>query len=311
MKFDLESYRHIDVRPVTGSIGAEIAGLDARDDLDDAVTAELHRALGQFHVLFLRDQRLDEAGVLRFARFFGQPGSSRLAERRNDEPLVNRLSREADVPADVRNFGDRWHMDSAGNTKPPKGFMLYCEEAPDYGGDTSFASLSAAYDALPAEVQAWCATLTGVHSMSGVFGLDPRSANAPSMLGNTIREAPFTDPAKLAHVCQEAEHPLVCRHPDNGRPYLFVTGNYFLRVKDMPEADSDRLIEELNRHVVRPDFTCRFRWRQGSIMVVENRCTLHFAANDYAGFARRMLRVELAGDWQPERAIVNEQRENA
>lgn len=311
MKFDLDAYRHIDVQPVTGSIGAEIAGIDAREDLDGAIAAELRRALGQFHVLFLRDQQLDETGVLRLARYFGQVGSTPLANRRDDQPLVGRLSREADVPADVRNFGDRWHMDRAGDQWPPKGFLLYCEEAPDYGGDTSFASLAAAYDALPAKTQAWCATLTGVHSMSGVFGLDPRSANALSMLGNTIREAPFSDPAQLALVRQEAEHPLVCRHPDNGRPYLFVSGNYFLRIKDMPEADSDALIEELNRHVIRPDFTCRFRWRRGSVAVLENRSTLHFAANDYAGFARRMLRVELSGDWQPERAIINEQWENA
>lgn len=304
MKYDLSSYRHIRVNPVTGTIGAEISDIDAARDLDDATAAELHRALGQFHVLFFRDQRLDEAGALRFARYFGRPGSAPLGDRRTDQPLVGRLSREADVPAGVRNFGDRWHMDRAGDECPPKGFLLYCQEAPEYGGDTLFASLSAAYDALPREVQDYCAGLTGVHSMSGVFGLDGRSDKVRRMLSNEIREAPFSDPEQLAFVCQEAEHPLVCRHPDNGRPYLFVTGNYFLRIKELPEAESDRLIDELNRHVVRPDFTCRFRWRRGSIAVLENRCTQHYAVNDYAGFARRMLRVELSGDWQPERATA-------
>jgi len=202
-------------------------------------------------------------------------------------------------------------MDRAGDVCPPKGFALYCQEAPEYGGDTLFASLSAAYDALAPDVQEWCAGLTGVHSMSGVFGLDDRSGKVPSMLGNEVREAPFSDPKQLAYVRQEAEHPLVCRHPDNGRPYLFVTGNYFLRIKELPQAQSDRLIAELNRHVIRPDFTCRLRWRKGTVAVLENRCTQHYAVNDYAGFARRMLRVELAGNWRPERAIVAEHRERA
>jgi taurine dioxygenase len=311
VKLDLGGYRHIAVEPVAGALGAEISGVNAAAALDPAVAEELARALAQFHVLFLRDQQLDEAGVLRFARCFGTPGTAPLAGRSGDQPLVGHLSREADAPAAMRNFGDRWHMDRAGDRCPPKGFMLYCEEAPAYGGDTLFASLSAAYDALSPEARAFCAGLTGVHSMSGVFGLDERTDRPEPMLGGDRREAPFNDPAQLAYIRQEAEHPLVCRHPDTGRPYLFVTGNYFLRIKELPRADSDRLIDELNRHVVRPDFTCRFRWRRGSVAVLDNRCTLHYAANDYTGFARRMLRVELAGDWRPQRALPEQRRETA
>jgi taurine dioxygenase len=298
MKFDLESYRHIGLAPVTGVIGAEV-DIDAGHLLGDAVARELRRALGQFHVLFLRGQRLDDDAILRLAQIFAPPGIGPLTNGA-EQPLIARLAREADVPAAERNFGDRWHMDRAGDEVPPLGFLLYCEEAPEYGGDTLFASLSAAYDALAPAVQERLATLRGVHSMSRIFGLDERTARTRSLIGDDIRPAPFSDQAQLDYVCQEAEHPLVCRHPLNGRPYLFVTGNYFLRVKGLPQAESDALVDELNRHVTRPDFTCRFRWQKNSVAVLDNRCTLHFAVNDYAGFARRMRRVELGSDWIPQ-----------
>jgi taurine dioxygenase len=300
MKLDLSSYRHIALAPVTGVIGAEVTDIDCGSVLTEQVHEELRRALGQFHVLFFRDQQLDDAALLRLARIFAPPSVAPLGKREGAEPLIGRLVREADVPADERNFGDRWHMDRAGDQAPPLGFLLYCEEAPEYGGDTLFASLSAAYDALAPEVQARLATLTGVHSMSRIFGLDERTARTRSLIGDDIRPAPFTDQKQLDYVRQEAEHPLVCHHPMNGRPYLFVTGNYFLRIKGLPQAESDALVDELNRHVSRPDFTCRFRWRKDSVAVLDNRCTLHFAVNDYAGFARRMRRVELGSEWVPQ-----------
>jgi taurine dioxygenase len=298
MKFDLDSYRHIRLAPVTGALGAEV-DIDAAGVLGDAVAEELRRALAQFHVLFFRDQKLDDDAILRLTRVFAPPSVGPLTDR-GEQPLIGRLAREADVPAEERNFGDRWHMDRAGDIAPPLGFLLYCEEAPDYGGDTLFASLSAAYDALAPEVQQRLSTLTGVHSMSRIFGLDERTARTRSLIGDDIRPAPFKDQAQLDYVRQEAEHPLVCRHPANGRPYLFVTGNYFLRVKGLAEAESDALVDELNRHVTRPDFTCRFRWQKDSVAVLDNRCTLHFAVNDYTGFARRMRRVELGSDWVPQ-----------
>lgn len=299
MKFDLAAYRHVRIAPVTGALGAEVLEIDAGAALGEPVAEELRDALARFHILFFRDQQLDDAAVLRLAEVFAPPSVAPLADR-GDRPLISRMVREADVPRGERNFGDRWHMDRAGDAAPPLGFLLCCDEAPEYGGDTLFASLSAAYDALAPEVQARLATLTGVHSMSRIFGLDERTARTRSLIGDDIRPAPFTDRAQLDRVCQEAAHPLVCRHPANGRPYLFVTGNYFLRVEGLPQAESDALIDELNRHVTRPDFTCRFRWRKGSVAVLDNRCTLHFAANDYTGFARRMRRVELGSDWIPQ-----------
>lgn len=293
MKFDLELYQYVGVRPLTGSIGAEIDGIDASRPLAEPVRAEMKRALAQFHVLFLRDQQLDGDALLVFASQFGNAGKSPLANV--DTPLIGQLRRAADTPADVRNSGDRWHMDRANDPMPVKGFALYCEEAPEYGGDTLFASLCQAYDGLPADLQDRCRHLTGIHSMSGVFNVDGHNGKGRDVTSETFGD----DKARLDYIRGRTEHPLICRHPDTGRPLLFVSGAYLVGIKELAGDEGAQLVEQLNNHVIRPEFTCRFRWQKGSLALLDNRVTQHYAVNDYAGFARTMLRVELSGDWKP------------
>jgi taurine dioxygenase len=304
VKFDLDQYRHITVHPVNGVIGAEIGGVDA-SGLQPAAAEELRKALSQFHVLFLRDQQLDIPQFAAFAECFGAIGISPLAGNGLSKlDMVASMAREADVPGNVRNNGDRWHTDRAHDECPPKGFLLYCEEAPDYGGDTLFASLCQAYDALPLHLQKRCATLTGIHSMAGVLDVDGKSRADRQTIDGETRRADWVDPVKYEYVRKETEHPLVCRHPETGRPYLFVSGAYLMRIKELDLAEGLELIDQLNRHAVRPEFTCRFRWRKGSVAILDNRVTQHYAVNDYAGFARRMLRAELQGNWRPERLAL-------
>lgn len=301
MKFDLGAYRTISVHPVGGALGAEIGLVDAGRELGPDVVAELRLALAQFNVLFLRDQHLDDDQFIRFAECFGEIGTSPLAGAGlTKHQMLGRMFREADVPTDVRNNGDRWHTDRAQDERPPKGFLLYCEEAPEYGGDTLFASMTAAYAALPPDLQEYCATLTGIHSMRGVLDIDGSGEDRQAIDGKT-RSAQWADPASHDYIRKETEHPLVTTHPETGVPLLFVTGAYLLRIKELGPAEGLELIDRLNRHAVRPEFTCRFRWRKGSIAILDNRVTQHYAVNDYAGFARRMKRLELRGDWQPQR----------
>jgi taurine dioxygenase len=301
MRRDLSHFRHILLAPVTGTMGAKIQDIDVGAEVAAPVIDELRQALSEFNVLVFRDQRLDGPALARFARNFGEVGMSPMSGGKPSKQAFSRLTRSADMPADARNFGDRWHMDRAGDEVPPKGLLLYCEEAPPYGGDTLFASLSAAYDALPPELQRRCAGLTGIHSMSGLFDFDSKEGEHRWTPGGGKRALLWNDQAKLDHIRREAEHPLVCRHPDTGRPFLFVTGAYLLRIKELGAEDGAALIDQLNRHVVQPEFTCRLRWRKGSLAILDNRCTQHYAVNDCAGFARTMLRVELQGDWRPQR----------
>ena len=99
----------------------------------------------------------------------------------------------------------------------------------------------------------------------------------------------------LVRIRKRVEHPLICTHPDTGRSYLHVTGNHMVGIKGMNDVEARPLLDMLNNHVTRPEFTCRFRWRKGSLAMWDNRCLQHYAVNDYAGFARTMLRIELPG----------------
>jgi len=301
-RYDLSIYRAIGVEPVNGALGAEISGVEVREIGNPDVVRELRRALAEFSVLFLRDQDLNVSELADFAELFGVLGTSPLAGTPPArEARVGQLVREANVPGDVRNNGDRWHMDRAQEEKPPKGFVLYCEEAPAYGGDTLFASLTRAFAALPPQMQKRCAALTGVHSMIGVLDVDGTAGPDRQSIDETPRKAEWISAEMREYVRKEGKHPLVCRHPDTGQPYLFVSGAYMRRIKELPLEEGRELVDRLNRHVVRPEFTCRFRWRKGSLAVLDNRVTQHYAVNDYAGFARRMRRVELEGDYRPVR----------
>ena len=287
-------YERIAVKPVAGALGAEIEGVDLRR-LDDATFAEIKRAFLEHLVIFFRDQELDKHQLAAVAERFGPltviPYVKKLL---TDHPFVTQLVREAEVPSSERNIGDNWHSDQSPRERPSLGFALYCVEAPEYGGDTMFANLYRAYEALSPGMQAMCERLTVIHSLSGKFGTDGQGRGGgfkavPGGEGNYDEET-------LALFRKETEHPLVRIHPETGRKLLFVTGPYSIRFADMTVAESKPLLDYLNNLATRPEFTCRFRWRRGSLTIMDNRCTQHYAVNDYEGFRRHMLRVEMDGD---------------
>lgn len=291
--FDLSQYRKIRVEPLTGSIGAEISGVDIAH-LDDAAFAEIRQAFHEHAVVFFRDQDLDADSLGRFAERFA-PLAVTYARTGDNAHPVGRMHRAADTPATVRNLGDRWHADQSSREAPNMGVALYCLEAPPYGGDTLFAGLCAAYEGLAPGLKAICAPLVALHSLSGIYGSDGRGG-----VGTT---KPFAyegtharlDEQMLEQIRKRIRHPLISTHPETGRPILYVTGNHMVGIEGMNDLEARPLLELLNNHVVRPEFTCRFRWRKGSLAVWDNRCAQHYAVNDYAGFARTMLRAEMQG----------------
>ena len=291
--FDLSQYRKIRVEPLTGSIGAEIFGVDVAH-IDDAAFAEIRHAFHEHAVVFFRDQDLDADSLGYFAERFAPLVVSYARAGDNAHP-VGRMHRAADTPAAVRNLGDRWHADQSSREAPNMGVALYCLEAPPHGGDTLFAGLCAAYEGLAPGLKAICAPLVALHSLSGIYGSDGRGG-----VGTT---KPFAyegtharlDEQMLEQIRKRIGHPLICTHPETGRPILYVTGNHMVGIEGMNDLEARPLLELLNNHVVRPEFTCRFRWRKGSLAVWDNRCTQHYAVNDYVGFARTMLRAEMQG----------------
>lgn len=298
MHYDLTKYRRIRVTPTTGHIGADIDGVDIGQGIDDAQFAEIRQAFLDHQVIFFQDQELDAAGLAAFAERFGPLCLSPYSKPIAEHPFVTALERKADIPSRERNIGDRWHSDQSPREHPSLGFALYCLDAPPYGGDTLFASLTAAYEHLSDGMKDLCESIIAIHSPSGVFGHDGMGGGGNRKpLVHKGREGEYhIDDKTLEIIRAETEHPLICIHPETGRRLLYAAGDYMVRLKGMTEQESAGLIEQLNRHVTRPEFTCRFRWRKGAVAILDNRCTQHYAVNDYEGFTRSMLRVEMAGE---------------
>jgi len=274
-------YARIGVAPISSALGAEITGVDLRRPLDDATAAEIRRAFLEHLVVFFRGQDLDCAAFLAFARRFGTPVEYPFVKGIEGYPeIIEVLKREHETA----NFGGVWHSDTAYLGAPPMGTMLIAREIPPAGGDTLFANMYRAYEALPPALQRRLAGARAVNSSA--------KADVSRTREDRIRDSP----AAGAKTVYEAEHPAVRVHPETGRKALYVNVAHTVRFAGESEAESRPLLEELFRHQRRDDFVCRFRWTPGAIAFWDNRATQHFPVNDYHGHRRLMHRVTLAGD---------------
>jgi taurine dioxygenase len=271
----------IRVHPVAGSLGAEIGGVDLAKDVDDETIAALRRAWLEHLVLFFRDQDLTPAQFLAFGRRFGEP---------IEYPFVQGLPEIPEVIAVLKlehetvNFGGIWHSDTTYLERPPMASMLIARDVPPAGGDTEFANQYLAYERLS----------DGMKRL-----LDPLVAVNSSALADVskTREDRMKDSARGGAAKEYvAEHPVVRVHPETGRKALYVNVAHTERFTGMTRGESLPLLRFLFQHQIRPEFTCRFRWRPGSIAFWDNRCAQHNAINDYAGHRRLMHRLTLAGD---------------
>jgi taurine dioxygenase len=271
----------IEVRPIAGNIGAEIHGLDLAKELDEEAIAAIRQAWLAHCVVFFRDQPLSPARFLAFAKRFGPaveyPFIKGLEEYPEIIPVI-KLEHER------TNFGGVWHSDTSYLETPPMATMLIAREVPPQGGDTMFANAYLAYETLSDGMKRLLDGLTAINTSA--------KADVSRTREDRVRDSLRAD-AKTEYV---GEHPVVRTHPETGRKALYVNIAHTLRFKDMTEEESAPLLEFLCRHQTRPEFTCRFAWRVGSIAFWDNRCALHNPVNDYHGYRRVMHRVTLAGD---------------
>jgi len=273
-------YRHIEVEPTAGALGAEIRGVDL-NSLDDDRFGEIYRAFVDHQALIFRDQSLTSDAYLAFARRWGEIKVYPYMKGLPTHPeILEILKTEQDTYA----FGNAWHSDQSYTAVPAKATMLYAVEVPPVGGDTQFANMYLAYEALSDSMKAVLASLTGLN----VGG--QTAANWDS-LSSMERK----DPGKVQ---VRSVHPVVRTHPDTGRKSLYI-GNHTVAFDGMTTEESRPLLDFLKAHAVCPEFTCRFRWRAGSLAIWDNRCTLHYATDDYAGQRRRMHRITIEGEEAP------------
>ncbi|MGE4043685.1 MAG: TauD/TfdA dioxygenase family protein [Acetobacteraceae bacterium] len=274
---------HLSVQPLAGYCGAEVHGVDISQDLGDDTIGEIRQALLDHGVIFFRDQTLDRRQHKRFARRFGelfvQPNYRGTGE--DDEVLEIRRA-----PTDKRIVGENWHADTTMTAEPPMGAILYGVEVPPYGGDTLFSSLAAAYDALSDGMKSMLNGLRAIHSDYRIAG--PR-VNMNASRSTKMRQDETWQPTVNIH-------PVVRIHPETGRKGLFVNRSHVDQFEGMTVEESKPILDFLFRHTERPEFTCRFRWANGSVAFWDNRAVHHMAVHDAGPFFRHVRRVQIAGD---------------
>ena len=271
----------VTVEPIAGALGAEISGVDLTEDLAPETVAAIRRAWLEHLVIFFRDQHLPPPRFLAFARCFGEPIEYPFVKGLDEFPEIIPVLK---LENERVNFGGIWHSDTAYLDVPPMASMLLAREVPPAGGDTLFANMYAAYEALSSGMQRLLGDLTAVNS----------SANADV---SRTREDRMKDNARAGAKAEyAAAHPVVRVHPETGRKALYVNVAHTVRFEGMTEEESAPILDFLYRHQVRPEFTCRFRWRPGSLAFWDNRCAQHNAINDYHGQRRLLHRITLAGD---------------
>jgi taurine dioxygenase len=270
------------MRRVSAAIGAEIEDVDLAQPLSDDVVDEIRAALATFGVIFFRDQQLTPAQHVTFARRFGDINVNRFFKAVDGYPMIAEVRKE---PDQERNIGGSWHTDHTYDLAPAMGSILYAREVPETGGDTLFASMYAAHDALSDGLKRTLAGLRAVHSSRHVFG-----AGAYTTRGDLQGRVGNSDLAT-----QDAVHPAVITHPGSGRKALYVNQGFTVRFEGWTEEESRPLLQYLYQHGTRPEFTYRFQWRPRSIAFWDNRATWHYALNDYHGHRRLMHRITVEG----------------
>ena len=269
------------VEPLAGALGAEVRGVDL-NSLDDAGWAKLKQAFLDYSVLAIRSQALEPADLMRIGGRFGEPCYYPFVTGIDGYPFIFEVVKEE---SETVNFGGNWHSDTTYLAQPPLATLLYALETPQKGGDTLFSNTAAAYDALSEGMRTMVGKLFGVNSASLKATGGRRKIHAATNVG----AMKIHDTEKADEV--EAEHPVVRTHPQTGRKALYVSRSHTIRFRDMSEEESRPLIDFLQAHQTRPEFTCRVRWSPGTLTIWDNRCTQHSAVNDYHGQRRRMRRL--------------------
>jgi len=281
----------LEVRPLAGYIGAEIHGVDLAQPLAPEVVAEIRATLLQWKVVFFRDQDLTQDQHVAFGRQFGEvtPAHPTLPAMFPERPEILLLDNEMIAKGEgggAKKGGvtvdSRWHTDVTFVPNPPMGSILRGVIVPEYGGDTQWTNLVAAYNDLSPEIQRLCDELHAVHQ---------------NFLPLTRGELPSGLKKQFQSQDLRAVHPVVRVHPETGEKAIFVNPNFTDHIVELSRKEGNHILELLYEQLATPSYTCRFRWQPGSIAFWDNRATCHIVPTDVPPGARRsMQRITIAGD---------------
>ena len=274
----------IETHPVAGALGAELRGIDLQNELDTASVDGVLSALYEHKVIFFRGQSLTPERQIAFSAqlgpvFVDHPGYLPTLE---GHPEVVVLNGQEGGRANV------WHSDVSISPKPPMGSVLYMKECPSWGGDTMWADMTAAYNALSDRMKVYLDGLHAVHDLAGTVRhlVRERSQATKAPSG----KVPSTE------ALPRAVHPVVRTHPVTGRKILYVNPTFTAHIEELPPAEGDALLAFLYQHQDQPEFQCRWRWQKGDVAIWDNRATQHYAIADYDDEPRTIHRVTLEGE---------------
>lgn len=274
-----------------GALGARVDGIDLRKDLPDETVAALKRALAANEVLFFEDQPLSGDEQLALARRFGDVSLYPIERLFGaDKPGHQVIVDDADNPPEV----DLWHTDVSWLEAPPGIAFLTALEVPEWGGDTMWASTTAAYEALSPAMRALLDGLECIHTCHGDFvEIAARKSGIPGLA------------EKIKAAYPQQRHPLVRTHPESGKRSLYVTDRGVLeRIVGLDPAESDALLDFLESHVAEPRFHIRWRWAPDQLAIWDERTTLHRGVSDHFPQRRVIRRCTVDGEvpfFDPER----------
>ena len=267
------------IEPVTTVVGAQVAGADLSVPLPDAQRHAIEQALLEYGVLFFSGQDIGPDEHKAFARQFGEISAPPFTPKYGSDPELVVL----DQVTPKGEGADQWHSDNTFMAEPPMGSILRAVVLPSVGGDTCFANMAAAYEALSPPMRGFVDGLSAVHDIT-------RPLEKAIAAGHSN-----ADLAAVQAKWPPVTHPVVRTHPVTGKGVLFVNGNSTTRIAGLEERESELLLGFLIDHVRSPAFQCRFRWEPGAVAFWDNRTVQHYAVPDYTE-RRVMHRVTLAGD---------------
>lgn len=281
----------LSVQPTGAALGAEIRGVDLAEGVDDATFASIVDAWRKYEVVYFRNQKLAPGQHIAFSRRFGELEHHVRKECcRPGYPEIFVVSNiiENGRPIGTQDAGLFWHSDLCYKKEPSRGSLFYAREVPHRNGkpagDTMFASMTAAYDALPDGVKRELEGRQAVNSYVKGYYRDRKSGPRPALTEEQKAKTP------------DIAHPAVRTHPDTGRKCLFVNEGYTTRIVGIGEEESNALLAGLFAHLKKPEFVYRHQWRAGDFLIWDNCATQHCAVADYELPQRRLMeRTTLCG----------------
>jgi len=284
----MPAFRRIAVEPISGACGCEISGIDLRQPLDGETLAEVMKAFEHFTVIVFRDQPLSPEQHKAFSRHFGEITELPQAPIYGEHSDMQEVRREADEPENVVPSFEHFHTDSPFLIRPPKCIVMRALEVPLWGGDTAFSNAYLVYENLSDGMKALLDGLQVVYSGADIWAKNQKLAPEKRL---RLRESHGFREDELTNI-----HPAVRVHPETGRKALFATTAYFKHFVGWSEAESQALLAYLQSLVQQLHYHCRVKWQKDTLIVWDNRFTLHRGVHDFKFERRHLVRTTVMGE---------------